>query len=70
MAAWMGTDAAPRPQITKKLWAYVKENNLQDPANKQFVLADETLKKLTGEERFQAFGFSKLIKQHVFGYAD
>lgn len=70
MASWMGADSAPRPAITKRLWEYVKSNNLQDPSNRQFVLADETLRKLTGEERFQAFGFSKLIKQHVNGYAD
>jgi len=66
----MGTEAAPRPQITKFLWEYVKAKGLQDPSNKQFVLADETLRKLTGEERFKAFSFSKLIKDHVLGYAD
>lgn len=70
MAAWMGSETASRPQITKHLWAYVKGNNLQDPSNKQFVLSDDTLKKLTGEDKFQAFGFAKLVKQHILGYAD
>lgn len=70
MAAWVGSETASRPAITKHLWAYVKERNLQDPSNKQFVLADEQLKGLTGEERFQAFGFAKLVKQHILGYAD
>ena len=70
MAAWVGTETASRPDITKHLWAYVKSKDLQDPANKQFVLADETLKALTGEERFKAFTFSKLIKDHVLGYLD
>lgn len=70
LAAWMGSETASRPDITKKLWTYVKENNLQDPANKKFIVADATLRQLTGEERFLAFGFSKLIKDKVLGYAD
>jgi upstream activation factor subunit UAF30 len=69
LAAFMGSETAPRPQITKKLWEYVKERGLQDPSNKQFILADETLRELTGENRFQAFSFSKLIKEHILGYA-
>lgn len=36
----------------------------QDPADKSFILADDALKALTGEERFKGFGWSKLIKQH------
>ena len=41
--------------------------HLQDPSNKQFVLADPTLEALTGEKRFKAFGFGKLIKDHFLG---
>merc|ERR1711862_1029144 len=29
-----------RPQVIKKLWAYLKEKNLQDPTNKQFFTPD------------------------------
>lgn len=70
LAEWMGVETASRPAITSYLWKYAKERNLQDPANKQFILADETLKALTGEERFKAFSFGKLIKDKVLGYAD
>ena len=38
---------------------------MQDPSDKSFILADDTLKALTGEERFKGFGFAKLIKQHL-----
>lgn len=69
LAAFMGTETASRPQITKKFWAYVKENGLQDPENKQFIIADEALLALTGEKRFQGFSFSKLIKDKILGYA-
>ena len=70
LAAWVGSETASRPEITKRLWAYVKENNLQDPSDKRYVLADSTLRELTGEERFLAFGFGKLIKDMIMGYAD
>jgi hypothetical protein len=36
----------------------------QDPSNKQFVIADETLKQLTGEKRFRLFGAQKLFGKH------
>jgi upstream activation factor subunit UAF30 len=69
LAAWMGSETASRPEITKKVWAYIKERNLQDPSNKQYALSDETLKQLTGEDRFLVFGFGKLIKDKILGYA-
>jgi chromatin remodeling complex protein RSC6 len=37
---------------------------LQDPSDKRFVLADDTLEKLTGEKRFKAFGAVALFKHH------
>ena len=68
LQAWAGCEACSRPEITKKLWAYVKENDLQDPKDKRYVISDEALHYLTGEPRFQAFSFLKLIKDHVLGY--
>jgi chromatin remodeling complex protein RSC6 len=38
---------------------------VQDPSNKQFVIADEALKKLFNEERFRAFSVAKYFNQHV-----
>lgn len=70
MAAWMGSSSASRPEITKKMWAYVKEKGLQDPANKSVIVADGTLKKLTGEDSFKGFSFAKYIKEHILGYVD
>ncbi len=37
----------------------------QDPTNRQFVLADDPLKKLFGEERFKAFGLQKYLSPHL-----
>lgn len=70
LAAWMGKDTASRPEITKHLWSYVKEKNLQDPGNKQYVIADDTLLSLTGQRRFLAFSFQKLLTNQILGYVE
>ena len=39
---------------------------LQDPADRRHVLSDAALKQLTGQDRFQAFGFAKLFNKHLY----
>ena len=71
MSRWLGgRTSLSRPELTKYMWEYVKGRGLQDPTNKQFVLSDEPLRALTGQERFKAFGFASLVKEHILGYAD
>ncbi|KAL4418779.1 hypothetical protein ABPG77_001646 [Micractinium sp. CCAP 211/92] len=70
MAAWIGKPTASRPEITKFFWEYAKNNELKDPSDKSFILADDTLQRLTGEKRFKGFSFAKFIKNHIRGYAD
>ncbi|GLC41854.1 hypothetical protein PLESTM_001258300 [Pleodorina starrii] len=65
LASWCGTDSMARSDLTKFFWSYVKEHNLQDPSNKQFVLCDAHLKKLTGESRIQAFAIQKYLSAHI-----
>lgn len=59
-----GAQTATRGEVTKRLYEYSKQMNLADPNDRRFILADETLKSLTGQSRFKAFGFQKLIKKH------
>merc|ERR1712210_181945 len=54
-----------RPQVIKKLWAYLKEKNLQDPENKQFFTPDKTMEGIFGTERQKCFGMSKHLKEHL-----
>merc|ERR1711954_87439 len=54
-----------RPQVIKKLWAYLKEKNLQDPANKQFFTPDKTMEGIFGTKRQKCFGMSKHLKEHL-----
>lgn len=66
LAAVIGEGPMPRSEVTKKLWAYIKENNLQDPNNKRDILADEKLKAVfDGKERVNMFEMTKLVSAHL-----
>ena len=65
LAAIVGCNKAPRHEVVKQLWAYIKENNLQDPTNKQFAICDDKLLKVIGEKKFKCFGMAKYLKDHL-----
>lgn len=60
----VGSEIMPRHEVVKKMWAYIKENKLQDPEQKQFAVCDETLLKVIGVKRFRTFGMMKYLKDH------
>jgi upstream activation factor subunit UAF30 len=65
LAAIVGKDVAPRHEVVKQIWAYIKENNLQDPKNKQFAKCDDKLMKVIGTKKFRCFGMAKFLKDHM-----
>jgi upstream activation factor subunit UAF30 len=48
LAAIVGPGAMPRTELTKKLWVYIKKNNLQDKKNRRMINADDKMKALFG----------------------
>lgn len=66
LAAVVGTGPMPRSEVVKKLWEYIKSNNLQDPANKRDILADAALKKVFGgKDKVNMFEMTKLVSAHL-----
>lgn len=66
LAAVVGEKAQPRSEITKKLWDYIKKNDLQDPANRRNIRADANLKKVFGgKEEVDMFEMTRLVNQHI-----
>ncbi len=65
LEAIVGVKEAPRHEVIKLMWAYIKDNNLQDPKNKQFAKCDDKLEKVIGEKRFKCFGMAKYLKEHM-----
>lgn len=66
LAVIVGKGPMPRSEVVKKLWAYIKEHNLQDPKNKRNINADESLKKVFGgKEVVNMFEMTKLVSKHL-----
>ncbi|KAL5999141.1 hypothetical protein ACLOJK_041843 [Asimina triloba] len=59
-----GESALSRAEVTKRMWEYIKQNNLQDPSNKKMVKCDEKLKELFDVDSFTGFTVSKLLSAH------
>lgn len=66
LAVVVGAGPMPRSEVVKKLWEYIKKNNLQDPANKRNINADENLKKVFGGKAVvNMFEMTKLVSKHL-----
>jgi len=56
----------PRSEVVKKLWAYIKKNNLQDPKAKRNIIADAKLKTVFGGKSVvDMFEMTKLVSKHL-----
>ena len=65
LAAIVGATALPRTEVVKKLWAYIKKNNLQDAKNRRNINADDKLKPIFGKAQVSMFEMTKLVSKHL-----
>ena len=66
LAEVVGSKAMPRTEVTKKLWAYIKKNGLQDKKNKRMIKADDSLKAVFGgKATVNMFEMTKLVSKHL-----
>jgi len=66
LEAVVGKGPLPRGQVVKKLWEYIKKNDLQNPQNKRNILADEKLKVIFGGKgEVTMFEMTKLVSAHL-----
>lgn len=65
LAAVIGPEAVPRTEVTKRLWAYIKEHNLQNPANKRNILCDDKLAAVMGKREVTMFEMTALVGKHL-----
>ena len=62
----VGTKPIPRTEVTKKLWNYIKRNNLQDPKERRMIVADDKMKPVFGGKgRVSMFEMTKLVNKHL-----
>jgi upstream activation factor subunit UAF30 len=66
LAAVVGDQPQPRTEVTKKIWAYIKKNNLQDSKERRMINADDKLKKVFGgKSRVSMFEMTKHVNNHL-----
>ena len=66
LAEVVGSKPIPRTEVTKKLWAYIKKNGLQDKTNRRMINADTALKDVFGgKSSVNMFDMTKLVGKHL-----
>jgi chromatin remodeling complex protein RSC6 len=66
LGAVVGANAMPRSEVTKKIWGYIKKNNLQDAKNRRMINADDKLRPVFGgKNQVSMFEMTKLVNKHL-----
>jgi len=65
LAEVIGSKPLPRTEIVKKIWEYIRKNNLQDKKNRRMINADTKLKPLFGKDQISMFELAKVVNKHV-----
>jgi len=65
LAAIIGDKPLPRTEVTKKVWEYIKKNDLQDKAKRTMINADAKLKEIFKKGQVSMFEMTKLINSHL-----
>ena len=65
LAAVVGSEPLPRPQVVKKVWEHIKKEKLQNPANKREIVADDKLRAVFGKDKVSMFEMNEHLAQHL-----
>ena len=65
LAAVVGNQPQPRTEITKKIWDYIKANNLQDAKDKRSINADAKLQPVFGKPQVTMFELAGVVGKHL-----
>ncbi len=65
LAQVIGSEPLPRTEVTKKIWEYIKQHDLQDPKNRRNINADAKLRPIFGKDQVSMFEMTKLVSAHL-----
>jgi chromatin remodeling complex protein RSC6 len=65
LAEVVGEKPLPRTEVIKKIWDYIKKNDLQDSKNKRMINADDKLKPLFRKDQISMFELAKIVNNHL-----
>jgi upstream activation factor subunit UAF30 len=61
-----GETTLSRPQTVKKIWEYIKGNNLQDPNDGRIIICDDALRAVFKTDKVHMFTMNKLLGQNLY----
>jgi upstream activation factor subunit UAF30 len=70
LAAVVGTDVLPRPQVVKQLWVYIKKHDLQDAADKRRIVCDDLLLQVFKKPKISMFAMNAELSRHLYERVD
>ena len=65
LAAIVGAEPLPRTEVVSKIWDHIRRHELQDPADKRTIVADDKLRAIFGKDRCTMFEMQKLLSPHL-----
>jgi len=65
LAVVIQVERLSRPQVVKKLWEYIKGNDLQNPSNKREIICDTSLRAVFGQDKIDMFKMNKVLGHHL-----
>jgi upstream activation factor subunit UAF30 len=65
LGAVIGNKPMPRTEVTKKIWAYIKKNGLQDAKQRRMINADDKLRPIFKKDQVSMFDMTKLVNKHL-----
>ncbi|KAK4112349.1 SWIB-domain-containing protein [Canariomyces notabilis] len=70
LAELCGEERLSRPQVVKKLWDYIKANELQDPNDKRQIMCDEKLQAVFKQDKINMFSMNKALGNQLYPIED
>ncbi len=62
----VGVTQLSRPQVVKRLWQHIKENDLQDPTDKRQIRCDDKMQAVFKQHKIDMFQMNKLLSNHLY----
>jgi upstream activation factor subunit UAF30 len=65
LQAVVGTGKMTRPEIVKKLWAYIKSKKCQDTKNRRMIVPDKKLCEVIGNKPVDMLKLAGCLNKHI-----
>ena len=66
LSALLNETQLSRPQTVKKIWEYIRANNLQDPSDKRQIICDDQMRSVFKSDKVHMFTMNKIINTHLY----